>query len=63
MPYNFAVGTGSFEQLHPDSAFWVFNRVANFAYLRDGDMIEDWLKQAATAAPAGIGGGDAIARG
>jgi dipeptidase len=41
VPYNFAVGTGSFDEVTPDSAFWVFNRVSNFAYLRYSDMIQD----------------------
>jgi hypothetical protein len=41
VPYNFAVGTGSFHDVTPDSAFWVFNRVSNFAYSRYSDMIQD----------------------
>jgi dipeptidase len=40
-PYNFAVGTGSFTQFTWDSAFWVFNYVANFCYLRYSEMIKD----------------------
>lgn len=41
IPYNFAVGTGSFNQFTWDSAFWVFNFVANYAYSRYSDMIRD----------------------
>jgi hypothetical protein len=41
VPHNYAVGTGSFHDVSPDSAFWIFNRVANFAYLRYSDMIVD----------------------
>jgi dipeptidase len=41
IPYNFAVGTGDFHDLTWDSAFWVFNYVSNFAYLRYSDMIKD----------------------
>jgi dipeptidase len=44
IPYNFAVGTGDFHNLTWDSAFWVFNYVSNFAYLRYSDMIEDVQK-------------------
>ncbi len=40
-PYNFRVGTGSFEQFTWDSAFWVFNFVANYTYSRYSDMIQD----------------------
>ncbi len=40
-PHNFAVGTGSFQQFTWESAFWVFNAVSNFAYLRYSDMIKD----------------------
>jgi hypothetical protein len=40
-PYNYAVGTGDFHDLTWDSAFWVFNYVSNFAYLRYSDMIKD----------------------
>lgn len=40
-PYPFAVGTGSFTQFTWDSAFWVFNWVANFCYLRYSEMIKD----------------------
>jgi dipeptidase len=41
VPHNFAVGTGSFDDVTWDSAFWVFNQVSNFAYLRYSDMIKD----------------------
>ncbi len=41
VPHSYAVGTGSFHNVTWDSAFWVFNRVSNFAYLRYSDMIKD----------------------
>ena len=41
VPHNFAVGTGSFHEFTWDSAFWVFNWVSNYAYLRYSDMIQD----------------------
>jgi dipeptidase len=41
VPASYAVGTGSFEEFTWDSAWWVFNWVANFAYLRYSDMIKD----------------------
>jgi dipeptidase len=40
-PHEYAEGTGSFHEVTWDAAFWVFNHVSNFAYLRYGDMIED----------------------
>lgn len=40
-PRSYAVGTGSFYQFSWDSAFWVFNVVANWAYTRYSDMIKD----------------------
>ncbi len=40
-PHHFAVGTGSFNEFTWESAFWVFNWVANFAYSRYSDMIGD----------------------
>ncbi len=43
-PHGFAVGTGSFHEFTWESAFWAFNAVSNFAYLRYGDMIEDIRK-------------------
>lgn len=42
-PYHYAVGTGSFTQFTWDSAFWVFNWVANFCYSRYSEMIKDVL--------------------
>ncbi len=44
VPWNFAVGTGSFNEFSWDSAFWVFNFVANFAYSRYSEMIVDIQK-------------------
>jgi dipeptidase len=41
VPKSFAVGAGSFGRFSWDSAFWVFNFVANFAYSRYCDMIQD----------------------
>jgi|CXWL01.1.fsa_nt_gi dipeptidase len=41
VPHSFAVGTGSFRDFSWDSAFWVFNFVSNYAYLRYSDMIKD----------------------
>lgn len=41
VPISFAVGTGSFRDFSWDSAFWVFNFVSNYAYLRYSDMIKD----------------------
>ena len=41
VPRSFAVGTGSFHQFTWDSAFWVFNWVSNYAYLRYSEMIQD----------------------
>ncbi len=43
-PYNVAVGTGSFRQFSWDSAWWMFNLVANWAYSRYSDMIVDIQK-------------------
>ncbi|MFO7652322.1 MAG: C69 family dipeptidase [Candidatus Krumholzibacteriia bacterium] len=40
-PYAYREGTGSFHDVDYDAAFWAFNRVANFAYLRYADMIAD----------------------
>ncbi len=40
-PHNFAVGTGSWTEVTWESAFWMFNYVSNFAYLRYSDMIKD----------------------
>lgn len=41
IPRSFAVGTGSFREFSWDSAFWTFNFVSNYAYLRYNDMIRD----------------------
>jgi dipeptidase len=40
-PKTFAVGAGDFSAFTWDSAFWVFNFVANWAYGRYSDMIVD----------------------
>ncbi len=39
IPECFAVGNGDLLSYSPTSAFWTFNKVANFAYLRYDDMI------------------------
>ncbi len=44
VPKNWAVGTGSFHEVTWDAAFWIFNQVANFAYSRYSDTIEDIQK-------------------
>lgn len=41
VPHAFAESTGSFREFSWDSAFWVFNFVANYSYLRYRDMIKD----------------------
>jgi dipeptidase len=41
IPKPYAVGTGSFQNFTWESAFWVFNFVANQAYSRYCDMIQD----------------------
>jgi dipeptidase len=41
VPKSFGVGAGSFSEFSWDSAFWVFNFVANYAYSRYSDMIVD----------------------
>jgi dipeptidase len=43
-PRAYAVGNGSFHEFTWESAFWVFNFVSNFAYLRYQDMIQDIQK-------------------
>jgi dipeptidase len=40
-PHAFAVGTADFNRFSWDSAFWVFNFVSNFTYLRYDLMIEE----------------------
>ncbi|MBN2357176.1 C69 family dipeptidase [candidate division KSB1 bacterium] len=44
VPKSYAVGTGSFYEFSWESAWWVFNFVANFAYSRYSDMIQDIQK-------------------
>ena len=44
VPHNWAVGTGSFHEVTWDSAFWIFNQVANCAYDRFSDKIGDIQK-------------------
>ena len=39
-PWTYAVGNGSFNEFTWDSAFWVFNFVSNYCYLRYSDMIK-----------------------
>jgi dipeptidase len=41
VPKSFAVGTGDFHNVTWESAFWVFNAVSNYTYLRYKDMIAD----------------------
>jgi len=41
VPASYAEGNGSLYDFTWDSAFWVFNWVANYAYLRYSDMILD----------------------
>ncbi len=43
-PRSYAVGTADFESFSWDSAFWVFNFVSNYSYLRYKDMIGDVQK-------------------
>ena len=43
-PEPYAVGTADFEHFSWDSAFWVFNAVANLAYARYVDIIADIQK-------------------
>ncbi len=40
-PPSFAVGSGNFDSFSWDSAFWTFNFVSNYAYLRYNAMIRD----------------------
>ncbi len=44
VPETFAEGNGDILQYSDNSAFWVFNRVANFAYLRYDMMSQDIIK-------------------
>jgi dipeptidase len=43
-PYNYSKGVGSLSQFTWDSAFWVFNFVANFSYPRYSVVIDDVKK-------------------
>lgn len=44
IPECFRVGNGNMLTYSPTSAFWLFNQVTNFAYLRYNDMIKDVQK-------------------
>lgn len=44
MPYNFQKGLGSLSEFTWDSAFWVFNFVANYVYPKFSLMIDDVIK-------------------
>jgi len=44
VPENFAVGNGDMITYSPTSAFWMFNQVANFCYLRYDVMTPDVIK-------------------
>ena len=44
VPECFAQGNGSMAEYSPTSAFWLFNRVTNFAYLRYDRMSADILR-------------------
>lgn len=44
IPECFREGNGSMSQYSPTAAFWLFNRVANFCYLRYDAMIKDVQK-------------------
>ncbi len=44
VPEAYAVGTGDFHHFTWESAFWVFNFVSNYSYLRYADMIKDVQK-------------------
>lgn len=46
IPDCFAVGNGNMITYSPTSAFWIFNRVTNFAYLRYNQMAPDIIKAA-----------------
>ncbi|MCK4664014.1 MAG: C69 family dipeptidase [Bacteroidales bacterium] len=43
-PESYAEGNGSMLEYSSTSAFWAFNFVSNFAYLRYSDMIKDVIK-------------------
>ena len=44
-PKSWAVGNGDFHHVTWDSAFWVFNQVSNFAYVRYDEMIVEIQKE------------------
>ena len=44
-PPSFAAGVATLQRFSWDSAFWVFNFVANFSYLRYSDMIQNVQKE------------------
>ncbi|MCK5824040.1 MAG: C69 family dipeptidase [Ichthyobacteriaceae bacterium] len=44
-PNSFAVGNGSMTEYSATSAFWIFNQVSNFAYMRYDLIIEDVRKK------------------
>ncbi len=44
VPWAYARGNGGFLEFTWESAFWVFNFVSNFCYLRYSDMIQDVQK-------------------
>ena len=44
VPHCFAEGNGSMSQYSETAAFWLFNRVSNFCYLRYDSMIADVVK-------------------
>ena len=44
IPVCFEAGNGSMTQYSETAAFWLFNRVSNFAYLRYDSMIKDICK-------------------
>lgn len=44
IPHSFAVGNGDLLTYSPTAAFWVFNKVSNFTYLRYDHMSQDVQK-------------------
>ena len=44
VPVSYAEGTGSFDEVTFDAAFWVFNDLSNYVYSRYRDMIVDVRK-------------------
>ncbi len=44
IPECFAEGNGDLLTYSPTAAFWTFNKVSNFAYMRYSDIIKDVLK-------------------